>query len=94
MSSAANVTELPTGEYDAIRTLRHALQQAEKGEIKTVIIICTDGIEDADSHKDGQDIWACWSDMTREQVLWCQRWFNSWLNKRYFGDYHVDEIDE
>ncbi len=94
MTDAANVIELPIGEYDAIRTLRHALQKAEKGEIKTVIIICTDGLSEKDANKEGTDFWACWSDMTREQVLWCQRWFNSWLNKRYFGDYHSDEDRE
>lgn len=92
MSKPDVVTELPTGKYDAVRTLRHALQQAERGDIKTVVIVCTDGMDPKGD--DGQDIWACWSDMTREQVLWCQRWFNSWLNKRYFGDYHVDEVDE
>lgn len=85
-ANVEKVTELPVGEYNAVRVLRHALQQAERGDIKTVVIICTDGMDIADQ---GQDIWAVWSDgMAREQVLWCQRWFNSWLNKRYFGDYH------
>ena len=85
------VRELPVGGYDAVRTLRHALQKAERGDIKTVILICTDGLNEKDCHPNGVDFWADWSDMTREQVLWCQRWFNSWLNKRYFGDFHSDD---
>ncbi len=86
MNKLANVIELPVGKFDAVRTLRDALSEAEKGNIKRVVIICSD--EDA---KDGAIQWATWSEMTREQVLWLQRWFNSWLNKRYFGDYHSDE---
>lgn len=86
-----NVTEIPIGDYDAVRTLRAALQQAESGDIKTVIIICTDGLDEENAHPDGVDLWASWSDMTREQVLWMQRWFNSWLNKRYFGNFHSDD---
>ena len=89
MGKSATVIELPIGDYDAVRTLRHALQKAERGEIKTVILICTDGLNEEDAF-DGTDFWANWSDMTREQVLWCHRWFNSWLNKRYFGDFHND----
>jgi len=88
---SAVIKELPVGDYDAVRTLRHSLQLAERGEIKTVVVICTDGISEADAKDDGHDIWAVWSDMTRQQVLWCNRWFNSWLNKRYFGDYHSDD---
>ena len=89
MGKSATVHELPTGKFDAIRTLREALSRAETGEIKSVIIICTDGITGEDVPEGGMDLWATWSEMTREQVLWCQRWFNSWLNKRYFGDFHV-----
>lgn len=90
MNKLATVTEIPAGKFDAVRTLRDALSQAEAGEIKSVIIICTDGITEEDANDDGTDLWATWSNMTREQVLWCQRWFNSWLNKRYFGDFHND----
>ena len=85
------VRELPVGKYDAVRCLRHALQQAERGDIKSVVIICTDGLNEEDKHPDGVDLWAVWSEMTREQVLWCCRWFNSWVNKRYFGDFHSDD---
>lgn len=95
MPSKDKVTELPVGKYDAVRTLRSALQQAESGKIKTVILICSSGLENEDATEDGgHDIWALWSELTRVQVLWCQRWFNSWLNKRYFGDYHSDEEDD
>ena len=80
-----NVKELPVGKYDAVRTLRHALQMAERGDIKTVVIICTN------EKPDGPGIQAFWSDMPRYEVLWCCRWFNSWLDKRYFGDFHSDD---
>ncbi len=84
------IRELPVGAYNAVRVLRHALQQAERGDIKTVVLIYSDGLDEEDAFA-GTDIRAIWSDMTREQVLWCQRWFNSWLNKRYFGDFHSDD---
>lgn len=84
-----NVKELPVGEYDAVRTLRHNLQQAERGEIDQVIVLC----RNVDAN-DGVTLWAAWSDMTRYEVLWLQRWFNSWLNKRYFFDYHEDDEGE
>ncbi len=89
------VTELPVGKYDAVRTLRHALQQAEAGKIKAVILICSAGMPRKDDTADaGPGIWACWSEMRRYEVMWCQRWFNSWLDKRYFGDYHSDDDDD
>lgn len=92
MPSKSKVIEIPAGKFDAVRTLRDALQRAEDGEINTVILICAVGIREDDD--DGHDIWATWSEMKRHEVLWCQRWFNSWLNKRYFGDYHSDEQDD
>jgi hypothetical protein len=95
MPSKSKVIEIPAGKFDAVRTLRDALQRAEDGEIKTVILICSSGLAMEDAAEDGgHDIWATWSEMTRHEVLWCQRWLNSWLNKRYFGDYHADEVDE
>ncbi len=81
------IRELPVGEYDAVRTLRHALQQAERGDITDCIII----MMKRDTEGDGQDLDCTWSDMTRHEVLWLLRWFNSWLNKRYFGDFHSDD---
>jgi hypothetical protein len=92
MPSKSKVIEIPAGKFDAVRTLRDALQRAEDGEIKTVILICAVGVREEDD--DASDIWATWSEMKRHEVLWCQRWFNSWLNKRYFGDYHRNEEDE
>ena len=95
MPSNGKVTEIPVGKYDAVRTLRSALQQAEDGKIKAVILICSAGLQMEDATEDGgHDIWALWSEMKRHEVLWCQRWFNSWLNKRYFGDYHADDEDD
>lgn len=84
-----NVVEIPIGEYDAVRTLRHALQQAERGEFTDVIIIYQKKVEEEDAH----DLWCCWSDMQRYDILWMQRWFNSWLNRRYFGMWHEDDDD-
>ena len=95
MPSKGKVTELPVGKFDAVRTLRECLQQAEDGKIKTVILICSAGMPKEDDTSDGgHGIWACWSEMRRFEILWCLRWFNSWLNKRYFGDYHSDEEEE
>lgn len=92
MPSKSKVIEIPAGKFDAVRTLRDALQRAEDGEIKTVIIICSDGLpKPDDTSEGGHDIWATWSEMRRHEVLWCERWFASWLNKRYFGDYHIDD---
>lgn len=93
---ANKIKELPVGEYDAVRTLRHALQHAEQGKIKNVIIICADGLskEECEARGTAADMWASWSDMTREQILWLTRWFNSWINMRYFGMYHVMDEDD
>ena len=91
MPSKDKFTELPVGKYDAVRTLRETLRRAEDGDIKAVIIICSSGLAMEDVAPDGgHDMWAVWSEMRQYEVLWCQRWFNSWLNKRYFGDYHAD----
>ena len=79
------VHELPIGKYDAVRTLRHALQQAERGDFTDVIIITRKNTDD-----DGWDLDCAWSDLKKQEILWMQRWFNSWLNKRYFGDFHND----
>ena len=80
------IHELPTGKYDAVRTLRHALQQAERGEITDVILITNERKTEDDSY----NLDCAWSDMQRRDILWLQRWFNSWLNKRYFGNFHSD----
>ncbi len=89
------VTELPVGKYDAVRILRESLQRAEAGEIKAVILICSSGLAMEDAADDGgHDIWAVWSEMRRYEVLWLQHWLASWLNKRYFGDYHADDQEE
>lgn len=83
----SKVTELPTGDYDAVRTLRHLLQEAEEGRVEHVICIVTEPCDD-EEHPDCQILAACWSDQKREEILWGARWFNSWLNHRYFGRYH------
>lgn len=91
----SSVTELPVGKFDAVRTLRETLKRAEDGDIKAVIIICSSGLAMEDAADDGRhDIWAVWSEMRRYEVSWLQNWFASWLNKRYFGDYHADEEDD
>ena len=75
------VVELPVGKNDAIRCLRHALLQAEAGRISNVIMVCT-GPEDDNP---GQDTWAWWSDMKREEILWYTRWLQTYIDFRYFG---------
>jgi len=80
------VVEIPIGKYDAVRTLRRVLALAEKGEIDDVIIICQQ-----DESEDGEiasELWVTWSDTVRMNVLWIARWFNSFINDRYFGQYH------
>lgn len=83
------VTELPAGKYDAVRVLRQTLQLAEEGEIDDVIVICQKQHIDS-----GNDLWVVWSELARRDVFWLCRWFNSWLDKRYFGDYHSDEDED
>jgi len=83
-----NVTELPVGEFDAVRTLRNALALAEKGEFKHVIILTA---SDSDEIMDEQIMEPHWSRMSRKDVLWMTRWFNSYVNYRYFGAWHDDD---
>lgn len=85
-----NITELPTGTYNAVRTLRHALQKAERGEIVNVIIIAYESDKD-DDDDDAMTLSSFWSEMSRMDVLWATRWFNSWLNHRYFGQWHTGD---
>jgi hypothetical protein len=87
--SVKNVHELEAGKFDAVRILRDCLADAERGKIKHVIVICADAMDEDDA-ENGQYLWATWSDMTRQQVLWLQRWSSSFINHRYFGQYHDD----
>ena len=81
------VTELPTGSYDAVRTLRHLLQQAERGDFDQVAVICMK----RSPGDDPDGIWAVWSDMIRMDVHWMASWFKSFITHRYFGRYHGDD---
>lgn len=84
-----NVVDIGIGKWDAVRTLRETLREAEEGKIKAVVIVCVDGLDEEDFEDDeGQDIWATWSQMHRRDVLWLVRWLNSFVNHRYFGKYH------
>jgi len=85
--SVKNVHELSIGKFDAVRILRDCLAEAERGDIRHVIVICADAMDEGEAD-DGQYLWATWSDMRKEQVLWLQRWSNSFINHRYFGRYH------
>lgn len=84
----SNVRELPVGKYDAVRTLRHCLQLAEKGEIDNVVLVCQYGASRDEPSDKIMEIWASWSDMERADVLWLTRWLNSFINHRYFARYH------
>ncbi len=81
------VSELPTGEYDAVRTLRHLLSQAEAGEFNNVLVICN---QDRDDDKEGE-IWASWSDMNVRHVWWLSGWLTSYLCRRYFSGIGIVE---
>lgn len=87
--SVKNVHELEAGKFDAVRILRDCLADAERGKIKHVIVVCADALNEGEAD-DGQFFWATWSHMTREQVLWLTRWLASFVNHRYFGQYHGD----
>ena len=83
-----NVTELPIGKYDAVRTLRHLLALAEKGEIDGVVVVCRK------EGKKGDDHWATWSDMRRMEVWWLAGWFHGFIHRRYFGGHHYEEGED
>lgn len=76
-----SVTELPTGKYDAARTLRHLLAQAEAGRFNHVLVICDNTTADAAT----DEIWATWSDMDARDVWWMAGWFVGYLRRRYFS---------
>ena len=76
-----SVTELPAGKYDAVRTLRHLLAQAEAGDFSHVLVVCDN------RHTEGNtaEIWASWSDMDTRDVWWMAGWLVSYLRRRYFS---------
>ena len=84
----SNVTEIPRGEYDAVRTLRHLLAMAEKGEIVRCLVVVAEPIKGDDG---AEAMWASWSDMTRESVLWMTRWLQQCITRRYFGGPEEDD---
>ncbi len=84
-----NVIELSAGKFDAVRTLRDALAEAERGDINHVIIIMADSPDGADNRPG--DMWCTWSELTRVDVLWMTRWLNSKINHRYFSKWHDDD---
>ena len=86
----SNVTEIPAGKYDAVRTLRHVLAMAEKGDIDDVVLVCSKKGEPM-KPADGDDIWMTWSDMPRWSVWWYIGWAHSFIYRRYF---HGDGPDE
>jgi hypothetical protein len=78
----SNVRELPAGRYDAVRTLRHLLAQAERGDFNHVVVICN---KRGESPSSDDEIWACWSDMDATHVWWAASWLVSFLRRRYFS---------
>lgn len=88
------VTELPTGKYDAVRTLRHLLAQAERGDFNQVIVVCNRRIEPAEEADGSDEIWCTWSDMRRDNICWLINWLFAFIQRRYFGGIGlVDEDD-
>ena len=77
------VAEIPTGKYDAVRTLRQLLAQAEQGDFQHVLVICDNHNRKADGNT--AQIWACWSDMDTRDVWWMAGWLTSYLYRRYFS---------
>lgn len=76
-----SVTDLGVGKYDAVRTLRILLDQAERGEFQHVLVICDNRKVEGSTG----EIWASWSDMDTRDVWWMVGWLTSFLNRRYFS---------
>ncbi len=85
-----NVIELSAGKFDAVRTLRDALAEAERGDITHVIVIAADNADEGKIARPGT-IWCTWSELTRVDVLWMTRWLNNKIDYRYFGMWHEDQ---
>lgn len=81
------VLELPTGEYDAVRTLRLLLSEAEAGEFNNVVVICNK----RDAENEDGSVWAMWSDMDAQHVWWLTGWLTAFLYRRYFGGFTKDD---
>lgn len=73
------ITELPVGNYDAVRVLRQLLVQAERQEFTDVLVICQKREEKRNLVR------CCWSDMDRSDVWWLSGWLISFLRRRYFS---------
>jgi len=76
----SNVTELPVGKYNAVRTLRQLLAEAERGEIESVMVVTV-------SKPNGIGLQYAWSEMTRYNVLWMATYIYRTVVKRYFGEW-------
>ena len=76
------LTELPVGEYDVKRTLRHLLAQAEKGEFNYCLVICHKVTKEPEP---SDQVWACWSNgMNAQQIWYLAGWLLSYIQRRYF----------
>ena len=82
-----NVTELPVGKYDAVRTLRQCLKMAEEGECNRVMVVMQ-RVSDDEIKNIEEAPEAYYSEMPRWEALWLARFLNSFLNHRFFGQYH------
>ena len=87
----ADVIEIPVGQYNATRTLRHLLALAEKGRIARCLVVVT---EPSPEDEPGEMVYASWSDMTRHEVLWMTRWLNTAINRRYFHGHGPEEGED
>lgn len=85
-----NVSEIPVGQFDAVRTLRQCLQMAEEGEINRVLIVAQCVPEGEITGTEGEP-YVYYSEMPRYEILWLTRFANSFVNHRFFGKFHEDE---
>ncbi len=85
-----NVEELPVGNYDAVRTLRMCLQMAEKGDINRVVVV-VQSVPDGESegNEGAAEVYYC--EMPRYEILWLNRFLNSFVNHRFFSKFHEDD---
>jgi hypothetical protein len=83
-----NVVNLPVGQYDAVRTLRELLTQAERGDFQNVLVVC----DNRDTADESGRIWASWSHMDTRDVWFIVGWLFSYVQRRYFsGKGLIDE---
>lgn len=85
-----NIEEIPVGKYDAVRTLRMCLQMAERGEFNRAMVVVQNVPGGEIEGKEGAPE-VFYSEMPRWEALWLARFLNSFMDHRFFGQFHEDD---